>query len=86
MPETSRKPIRKVRVGGVAGLVATLAVLVLELVPGLALPAPVAAALTLLATVGLAYATHSAPGEASPPPTLPDLPPPHMGRGDAGPH
>ncbi|MGH3940693.1 MAG: hypothetical protein ACRDTG_19065 [Pseudonocardiaceae bacterium] len=65
-------PIRKVKAGAVAGFSSTMTVLLMELIPGLGLPAPVAAALTVIATLAAAYGAHSAPGEASPPPTLPD--------------
>lgn len=64
----SKAPIHKVKAGGLTGAVATVLVWWADSIPGVDVPAIVAAAITTLATAGTAYLARSAPGEASPAP------------------
>jgi hypothetical protein len=62
-----RAPIRKVSATGLSGAAATIVLWLVELT-GVAVPTPVAAAITTVVAAGMGYAVPSAPGEPRPAP------------------
>lgn len=68
---TGRAPIRKVKAGGLGGAATIVAVWLADLIPGLDMPAVVAAAISTLVGSLAAYQTRSAPGEPTTPPPPP---------------